>query len=98
MKSGLTKRQFEIYSFICRYFAKHLSSPCFREILKFMKTASVEGVQRHVKALEKKGFIKLRRFDDGTGPPRAIQIVAIHDRVKEFVSTQVEQCLLKLSQ
>jgi repressor LexA len=55
---GLTKRQQDILDFIKQYTGRHGYPPTFREIgehFKFLWAAA----RRHLKAIEKKGFIRL---------------------------------------
>jgi len=55
---NLTKRQKEILEFIKKTTFKKGVSPTFREIMQFFGFKSIKTVQDHLKALEKKGYIK----------------------------------------
>ena len=54
----LTKKQKEILEFIKKTMFKKGVSPTFREIMQFFGFKSIKTVQDHIKALEKKGYIK----------------------------------------
>ena len=68
MKS-LTERQKEVLSFITRYIAAHKFPPTIREIAEHF-AISVKGAYDHVKALEKKGFLRL-----GENRSRALELL-----------------------
>jgi len=55
---NLTKRQKEILEFIKKTTFKKGVLPTFREIMQFFGFKSIKTVQDHLKALEKKGYIK----------------------------------------
>ncbi len=57
-KIKLTERQKTVLEFIRNQISNHGSSPTIREIGKFMKISSTNGVRMHVNALIKKGFLK----------------------------------------
>lgn len=57
-KSELTKRQKEIYEFICTYTNEHGYPPSVREIGKAVGLASPSTVHMHLKALQERGYIK----------------------------------------
>lgn len=65
----LTKRQQEVLSFIEDYQLDHGKSPTIREIKEFLNVSSDNSVLKHLKALEKKGFIE----KDDT--PRGIKLL-----------------------
>jgi len=54
----LTRKQKEILEFIKKTMFKKGVSPTFREIMQFFGFKSIKTVQDHIKALEKKGYIK----------------------------------------
>ncbi|RLI01136.1 repressor LexA, partial [Candidatus Bathyarchaeota archaeon] len=54
----LTRKQKEILEFIKKTMFKKGVSPTFREIMQFFGFKSIKTVQDHLKALEKKGYIK----------------------------------------
>ena len=54
----LTKKQKEILEFIKKTIFKKGVSPTFREIMQFFGFKSIRTVQDHIKALERKGYIK----------------------------------------
>ena len=58
MTKKLTERQKHIYDFINIYIKENGYSPTFREIADANNIKSVNGVNDHLKALEKKGYIK----------------------------------------
>ncbi len=55
---GLTDRQREILDFISRRISDQGYPPTIREIGEFMGIRSTNGVNDHLKALERKGFLK----------------------------------------
>lgn len=55
---GLTDRQKEILDFISRRIEEQGYPPTIREIGEFMGIRSTNGVNDHLKALERKGFLK----------------------------------------
>jgi repressor LexA len=57
-KETLTDRQKQAYEFICRYGARHGYPPTLREIGEHMGIRSTNGVNDHLKALEKKGYLE----------------------------------------
>jgi len=54
----LTRKQKEILEFIKKTMFKKGVSPTFREIMQFFGFKSIKTVQDHLKALERKGYIK----------------------------------------
>lgn len=55
---GLTDRQREIFEFIQRRIGEQGYPPTIREIGEFMGIRSTNGVNDHLKALERKGYLK----------------------------------------
>jgi len=66
----LTMRQREILDFLLAYLAMKGYPPTIREIREAFGLSSNRGIVDHLKALEKKGFIRRTR-----GSPRAIEII-----------------------
>jgi len=58
MLSGLTARQKQIYDFLVRTVREKGYAPSIQEICSRFAIASTNGVFRHLKALEKKGYIR----------------------------------------
>jgi repressor LexA len=56
--SGLTPRQEIVLNFLRRYVIEHIRPPTVREICRELGIRSPNGVTNHLKALEKKGFIR----------------------------------------
>lgn len=54
----LTKRQSEILSFLRRYLKENEFSPTLEEIANHFNLASLNGVYKHLNALEERGFIR----------------------------------------
>ena len=73
MRSHLTNRQKLIYDFLVRTIREKGYAPSHEEIGARFKIASTNGVFRHLKALEKKGYI--RRVGK-----RALEIVSAQGR------------------
>jgi repressor LexA len=67
--SDLTSRQEQVLNFIEEYQLDHGKSPTIREIKEFLDVSSDNSVLKHLKALEKKGFIE----KDDT--PRGIKLL-----------------------
>ncbi|MBT3394773.1 MAG: repressor LexA [Waddliaceae bacterium] len=67
---GLTKRQREIVDYIKEYIGSNSYSPSYREIMEQFGFSSVGSVYKHVKALERKGFLSLEK-----GCSRSIALV-----------------------
>ncbi|MEN6364410.1 MAG: transcriptional repressor LexA [Rectinema sp.] len=65
----LTDRQKEVLDFLSSYIEEHSYPPTIREIAKAF-SISVKGAYDHVKALERKGFLRL-----GENRSRAMEIV-----------------------
>lgn len=57
-KVKLTERQKTVLEFIRTQISHHGISPTIREIGKFMKISSTNGVRMHINALIKKGYLK----------------------------------------
>ncbi len=56
-ESKLTKRQSEIFHFLCEFKEKEKMSPTYREIADHFGFKSAKAAADHIQALEKKGFI-----------------------------------------
>jgi len=67
---GPTKRQEEVFEFICEYQREWGKSPSVREICDYMGMASPNGCKSHLDGLERKGYIKRRR-----GQYRSIEVL-----------------------
>jgi repressor LexA len=79
---GLTNRQHEVLEFIKSYIVSHKYPPTIREVAEFFKI-SVKGSYDHIKALEKKKYIKCNVnrsraieviFDDENGNGKVVQV------------------------
>ena len=57
----MTVRQERILRFICQTIESQGRQPCIREIGKKFSISSPNGVASHLRALERKGYIKRRR-------------------------------------
>ena len=55
---SLTRRQKEIFSFIEDFLHRHGYAPTLEEIARHFELASLNGVYKHLKALEERGFIR----------------------------------------
>jgi repressor LexA len=58
MSTGLTDRQLEVIRFIAREIEERGYPPTIREIGEALDIASTNGVNDHLKALEKKGYLQ----------------------------------------
>ncbi|MDZ7665097.1 MAG: transcriptional repressor LexA [Desulfotignum sp.] len=56
-ESKLTKRQSEIFHFLCEFMENEKMSPTYREIADHFGFKSTKAAADHILALEKKGFI-----------------------------------------
>ncbi len=66
---GLTKRQHDVLEFIKSYITSHKFPPTIREVAEYFKI-SVKGSYDHIKALEKKKYIKCN-----VNRSRAIEVI-----------------------
>ena len=86
--SLLTRRQMDIFRFICEFANRNGFSPTIREIGSEFAIGSPNGVNCHLRALQKKGFIVRR------GTARGLQILGkvapVEPKQPTTVSTQVE--------
>lgn len=82
MSTGLTSRQATILEFIETYQLQNGYSPKIAEIQDAFEIKSVNGVIKHLRALEKKGFIK--RDNTARG-------IALFDKVKQKLETTLLQ-------
>lgn len=69
-KDRISKRQADIYNFICKYTNEHGYPPSVREIGKAVGLASPSTVHMHLKALQERGYIKR-----DSKKPRTIEVV-----------------------
>lgn len=84
-KTPLTPRQEKVLSFIEGFQMKNGGSPTIKEIREHLKVSSDNGVLKHIRALQEKGYIE--RNDR----PRGIKLV---DKVRELF--QDAQMLVKV--
>lgn len=55
---GLSEKQREVLGFIGSYAKEHGYAPSIRDIRAFLCVNSTNGVNQHLEALERKGYIK----------------------------------------
>ncbi len=81
MAKEITKRQETVLNYIKEFAGKRGFPPTIREIAAYLKITSLKAVERHLGALEKKGYI--RRTE---GISRAIEIIgqSILPQVREI--------------
>jgi repressor LexA len=77
--NGLTARQRSVFDYVCRYMRERGYPPTIREIRDAFHLRSNRGVVDHLRALERKGYI--RRVP---GISRAIEIEAGPDRAAQM--------------
>ena len=70
MAKIITKRQETVLAFIKEHARKRGYPPTMREIAAYLKITSLKAVERHLAALEKKGYIRKTG-----GISRAIEVV-----------------------
>ena len=58
---ALTRKQREIYDFVCEFVEKHGYSPSLQEIGGRFRLSSVATVHKHITRLVEKGFLKRQR-------------------------------------
>ena len=88
---GLTDRQKEILEFITRRIEDQGYPPTIREIGEFMGIRSTNGVNDHLKALERKGFLKRENLKS-----RALRPVTMDVHMKEEARGNVVATILPL--
>jgi repressor LexA len=69
-KDHISKRQADIYNFICKYTNEHGYPPSVREIGRAVGLASPSTVHMHLKVLQERGYIKR-----DSKKPRTIEVV-----------------------
>jgi len=80
----LTKRQKEVLTYLKEFLASKGYSPTLEEIASYFGMASLNGVYKHLKVLEQRGFIKRL-----TNRARSIQIIETeHEEKILWVGTQ----------
>jgi repressor LexA len=67
---ALTKRQYEVLSFVDSFIKQNGYCPSFQEIGKSLNLSSLASVHKHIKTLEAKGFIRR-----GYNQSRSIEVV-----------------------
>jgi repressor LexA len=80
--STLTGKQAEIYQFIRQEIESMGYAPAIRDIGTRFKITSPNGVMCHLKALEKKGFIRRPKGDKQQSIARGIQLTDRHGQPK----------------
>jgi repressor LexA len=79
----LTNRQNEVLAFIKEYLLDHHYPPTIREIAAHF-SISVKGAYDHVKALEKKGFVK-----SGSSKSRALEVIEEIEPAEEVLEIPI---------
>lgn len=59
-RRALTSKQRAVYDFVCEHIAREGTPPTLREIGKAFGIRSTNGVNDHLRALERKGWIRRR--------------------------------------
>jgi len=80
----LTPRQHELLTFIDGYIRQRGSAPDFREMADALALKSNTGVDRMLKALEERGFIRRLR-----GRARAIEVVRLPDAKSDIAAEAI---------
>ena len=83
MRKGLSKRQQDIYEYICTYSKDHGYAPSVREIGNAVNLASPSTVHLHLKTLQEKGLIRR-----DPKKPRTIEIVPQYENVEGLFSPE----------
>lgn len=71
---GLTPKQRTVLALIVEHWQNHGRSPSVRELMPAIGVASTCTVQRHLDALEKKGFVKRDRYQRCSVKPTGFHI------------------------
>ncbi|MBI4168952.1 MAG: transcriptional repressor LexA [Acidobacteria bacterium] len=82
----MTERQRQVYEFIEGYIAEHGIAPSYEEIRKAFRFGSYNSVQKHLKALVKKGLLKTpwgsrKRALELAAPPAVVMTLPLLGRV-----------------
>lgn len=85
MAETLTERQAELHRWICRFIREKKIPPSIREIRAFLGISSTNGVNDHLVALEKKGYIQR-----SANKARSI-VVLVDDAAREVERQDVRQ-------
>ena len=83
MREGLSKRQQDIYEYICTYCKDHGYAPSVREIGTAVNLASPSTVHLHLKTLEEKGLIRR-----DPKKPRTIEVVPQYENTEGLFSAE----------
>lgn len=71
MRYAMTKRQNELYEYLCAFTEENGFQPSYREMAVHMGCTGLNTIAGHIKAIERKGYIKL----GGASKSRAIAFV-----------------------
>ena len=85
----LTKKQKELYDYLCDYVIKNQISPSFEEMKNAVNLKSKSGIHRLITSLEQRGFIKRLKHK-----ARAMEIVKKNESTSNESSTYLEIPLL----
>lgn len=56
----LTRRQYDVLRYVVLYHVEHTRFPAIRSLKRLLKVGSTQGIQQHLEALERKGFLAHR--------------------------------------
>lgn len=87
MDSSLTSRQQQVLDFIGSYHRVHGYSPTMREIAAHIGVSSTNGVNDHLKALARKGYVenaKPRKPGRGGGLARTLRLTGAADPITQL--------------
>jgi len=73
MTMNLTEKQQAVYAFIRQYMENTDRTPSYDEIRQYFGFASFQSVQKHLKQLERKGFVRM----PGKNQKRALTLTAL---------------------
>jgi SOS-response transcriptional repressor LexA len=98
---GLTARQEQTLDFIRKSIEERGYPPTLREIGEYMGIRSTNGVNDHLRALEKKGYLKhqqdgLRYLYSATTSPAVAKRTALHQYVQTFFGGSLKQMMTAL--
>lgn len=96
MPEELSPRQKETLDFIQKYVAEHGMPPTIREIMSGLGVAYPRGIQRHLEALEKKGYLTRDSRSRGIKLADAVRakVADVNDKLAELMDGVVRLPLI----
>ena len=79
----LTKKQKELFDYLCKYISENQISPSFEEMKEAVNLKSKSGIHRLITSLEQRGFIKRLKHK-----ARAMEITKTFSRINKEIGMQ----------